>query len=98
MEDKLSLKVTVILLWVFLMWIAKLIHALTLGIVISLQLTLNTDRQHLLSPGLNFAYLFLGRTFCYVVDFLNMCTLLYLFYCQGRAAEKSQKKALENAQ
>jgi hypothetical protein len=97
MQDKLSLKVTVILLWVFLMWIAKLIHALTLSIVISLQLTLNTDRQNLFSPGLNFAYLFMGRTFCYVVDFLNMCTLLYLFYCQGSSAEKSKKKPQETA-
>jgi hypothetical protein len=69
------------------MWCTKLIHALAQGIVVSLQLTLNTDRQNLYSPGLNFAYLFLIRTFAYVVDFLNMCTLLYLFYCQGNSAE-----------
>jgi hypothetical protein len=69
------------------MWSTKLIHALAQGIVVSLQLILNTDRQHLYSPGLNFAYLFLIRTFAYVVDFLNMCTLLYLFYCQGSSAE-----------
>jgi len=97
MQDKLSLKVTVLLLWVFLMWITKLIHALALGIVVSLENILNTDRQNLYSPGLYFARLFLGRTFSYVVDFLNMCTLLYLFYCQGRAAEKSKKKAQETA-
>jgi hypothetical protein len=27
-----------------------------------------------------------------------MCTLLYLFYCQGRAAEISKKKAQDTAQ
>jgi hypothetical protein len=26
------------------------------------------------------AYLFMVRTYCYVVDFLNMASLLYLFY------------------
>jgi hypothetical protein len=69
------------------LWSTKLIHALAQGIVVSLELTLNTDRYHLYSPGLNFAYLFLIRTFAYVIDFLNMCTLLYLFYCQGSSAE-----------
>jgi hypothetical protein len=97
MQEKLSLKAALILLWVFLMWITKLIHALALAILFSLQMILNTDWQNLYSPGLNFAYLFLARTFAYMVDFLNMCTLLYLFYCQGIAAEKSKKKALENA-
>ena len=90
MQDKLSLKVALILLWVFLMWITKLIHALALAIVVSLQLTLNTDRQNLYSPGLNIAYLFLIRTFAYVVDFLIVMTLLYLFYCQGRTAERKR--------
>jgi hypothetical protein len=80
-QDKLSFKVLIILFWVCFMWSTKLIHALAQGIVVSLQLILNTDRQNLYSHGLNFAYLFLIRTFAYVVDFLNMCTLIYLFYC-----------------
>jgi hypothetical protein len=31
--------------------------------------------------------IFTIRTYTYVVDFLNMQTLLYLFYIQGKAAE-----------
>ena len=86
------------MLWACMMWGCKFMHALGLGVIVSLQCVLNTDRQNLYSPGLNFAYLFLIRTFAYVVDFLIVMTLLYLFYCQGRKAERKLQKSKKSAQ
>ena len=86
------------MLWASMMWGCKFLHALGLGVIVSLQCVLNTDRQNLYSPSLNIAYLFLIRTFAYVVDFLIVMTLLYLFYCQGRTAERKRLQSNKSAQ
>jgi len=55
--------------------------------MLSAQLIINPDRNNPRSPGFDLAYLIMSRTYGYLVDFLNMVTLLYMFYCLGISAE-----------
>lgn len=70
-----------LLFWALLMWALKLIHALSMTFVATLHFEFNhPENDHIESEGMYFAYLLLVRTYCYVIDFLNMVSLLYLFY------------------
>ena len=80
-----------LILWAIFMWGAKLVHALAQTFVVTAHFELNPDVNHLTHPEIYFAYLFMVRTYCYVVDFLNMASLLYLFYRQGTQAEDWRK-------
>jgi len=69
------------------MWTTKLIQILSSITLFPLQLIYNHRTEDKLgSDSINFFYLLLVRTFAYLVDFLNMMSLLYLFYCQGKAS------------
>jgi hypothetical protein len=69
-----------LLLWAIFMWGAKLLHALAQTFVVTAHFELNPDIKNITNQEIYLAYLFMVRTYCYVVDFLNMASLLYLFY------------------
>jgi uncharacterized membrane protein len=58
---------------------------------------LNPDIKNITNQNIYVAYLFMVRTYCYVVDFLNMASLLYLFYRQGRQAEDRRKVSVTSS-
>ena len=97
-DGLLSYGTTMILFWVFFLWLAKLVHGLCQSIIVSMQFLLNTDRRNLWSPTINYIFLLTIMPFAYIVDFLIIVTLLYLFYCQGKSAEEREKRATTGAQ
>jgi len=92
MEGELSGFGIFMIIWTFIMWVTKVLHGLAAIILVSVE---RLDPN--VSQGLSALYSFLMRTFTYVVDFLNMITFLYLFYCQALLAESRLKshKTLE---
>jgi hypothetical protein len=65
-----------IISWTLMMWFTKVLHGLATIILVTVE-RLYPDR----SSDFFVIYSFSMRTYTYVVDFLNMVTLLYLFYC-----------------
>ena len=69
------------------MWAGKLIHTLSTIILIPLEVSYNPyPAERIDYPVINYLFLLMVRTFQYIIDFLNMMSLLYLFYCQGIAS------------
>ena len=75
--------------WIFLMWFLKLIHALALVFLVTLR------RLKIEDPNIKYLNFVLIRTYSYIVDFLNMITLLYLFYLQPKFVPKKKKLTKE---
>lgn len=80
-----------IIVWALVNFVLKLIHSLTTVIFQPIN-RLDPDP----SFYMQFWYLFLSRTATYVIDFLNMVTLLYLFYCQSMVAERVKDLEKQN--
>jgi len=79
------------MIWALIIWALKFLHAFSLAFMLSAQLIINPDRNNPRSPGFDMAYL-ITRPYGYIVDFLNMVTLLYLFYCLGKSAEINESQ------
>ena len=81
-----------ILIWGMILLVAKFFYAFAIACMLPIQIHVNPDPDHPSSPKFNLAYLIVIRTYCYIIDFLIMTTLLYLFYCLGKAAENEAHK------
>ena len=60
------------------MWLMKLIHAIAMVYLVPLR------RFKMEDDNIKFIYFVFIRTYSYIVDILNMITLLYLFYLQAK--------------
>ena len=74
-EEGISCWGIFIIMWSLIMWLSKVMHGLATIILVTME---RLDPNA--SEGFFAIYSFSMRTFTYVVDFLNMSTLLYLFY------------------
>ena len=74
-SGQISLCGIFIILWTLVMWLSKVWHGLATIVLVTLE-RLDPD----ISDGVFQLYSFSMRTYTYFVDFLNMATLLYLFY------------------
>ena len=63
------------------MWTGKLVHALSMTFAATLHFEMNPVYGEIENDIAYFLYLLLCRTYQYVIDFFNMMSLLYLFYC-----------------
>ena len=74
-EERMSCWGIFIIVWALIMWLSKVLHGLATIILVTIE---RLDPNA--SEGFFAIYSFSMRTYTYFVDFLNISTLLYLFY------------------